>query len=105
MATVAMDTVAMDTVAMDTVIMTAVSTVVVVHRSPTQYRCRRRCRRLRRRGNRAAASAFMNGSEQDFVSADLVNFVDVVDDFTAFAGPRMYVRSLPQPCGRTNALR
>ncbi|MFD9108973.1 hypothetical protein [Streptomyces bottropensis] len=100
-----MATVAMDTVAMDIVIMTAVSTVVVVHRSPTQYRCRRRCRRLRRRRNRAAVGAFMNGSEQDFVSADLVNFVDVVDDFTAFAGPRMYVRSLPQPCGRTNALR
>lgn len=53
----------------------------------------------------------MNGAEQDVVSADLVNvvnvvdLVDLVDDFTAVAGPRMYVRSLPQPCGRTNALR
>ncbi|MDX2553922.1 hypothetical protein [Streptomyces stelliscabiei] len=101
----------MATVVMATVIMTAISTVVVVHRSPTQYRCRRRCRRLQRRRNSAALGAFMNGAEQDVVSADLVNvvnvvdLVDLVDDFTAVAGPRMYVRSLPQPCGRTNALR
>ncbi|MEH0625548.1 hypothetical protein [Streptomyces stelliscabiei] len=100
----------MATITMATVIMTAISTVVVVHRSPTQYRCRR----LQRRRNSAALGAFMNGAEQDVVSADLVNvvnvvdlvdLVDLVDDFTAVAGPRMYVRSLPQPCGRTNALR
>jgi hypothetical protein len=30
---------------------------------------------------------------------------DFVDDFVAVAGRRMYVRSLPQPCGRTSALR
>ncbi|MGW1668871.1 hypothetical protein [Streptomyces sp. NPDC002324] len=45
----------------------------------------------------------MNADLVNFV--DLVDLVDLVDDFTAVAGPRMYVRLLPQPCGRTNALR